>query len=188
MAASPLTSLSLSRDRSGRAEAALADDGAAELPRWRRARAGRRPRAPGPPKPEPGWVLIEVKAFGLNRSELKYQELDASVGTLGVARAGGGAGAAGDVRITPEPCSTMGRVAARAVMSWPVTAVLPQPSASALGELGELHVVRYGAVKGRPCRSRGSRRPRSPSAAPRTPRGQGARCTLGTRQRRRTPS
>jgi NADPH:quinone reductase-like Zn-dependent oxidoreductase len=23
------------------------------------------------PRPEPGWVLIEVKAFGLNRSELK---------------------------------------------------------------------------------------------------------------------
>ena len=23
------------------------------------------------PQPEPGWVLIEVKAFGLNRSELK---------------------------------------------------------------------------------------------------------------------
>jgi NADPH2:quinone reductase len=22
------------------------------------------------PRPEPGWVLIEVKAFGLNRSEL----------------------------------------------------------------------------------------------------------------------
>ena len=23
------------------------------------------------PRPEPGWVLIEVKAFGVNRSELK---------------------------------------------------------------------------------------------------------------------